>query len=269
MIEKLTHIRTGTKSKILQSLSLCGRPLISAYADRQCRKRHERIYFIDMRYTLAVFDLDGTILNTIDDLTDSTNHALVTLGFPPRTLYEVNSFVGNGIHKLIERAVPQNTSEHDTEAVFREFADYYKSHCDIKTKPYAGIEKLLLNLRKAGCKTAVVSNKADFAVKKLCDKYFPSLFDVAVGEKDGIARKPAPDTVNTVLKELGIAKENAVYIGDSDVDIQTAANANMDCISVSWGFRDTEFLKQSGAKIIADKPKDIENMVLFGENVSI
>ena len=126
---------------------------------------------------------------------------------------------------------------------------------------------MLIILRNSGCKTAVVSNKADFAVKKLCDKFFPSLFDAVVGEKSGIARKPAPDTVNAVLKELNILKENAVYIGDSDVDIQTAANAHMDCISVSWGFRSTEFLQNNGAAIIANKPDDIRDIILDDINL--
>lgn len=202
-------------------------------------------------YKLAIFDLDGTILNTIEDLTDSTNAILRQFGYPERTLPEVQSFVGNGIHKLIERAVPEGAE--NVEEVFTAFQPYYREHSAIRTRPYDGIPELLDALHEAGIRLAVVSNKADAAVQILCEKYFPGTFDAVYGERQGIARKPAPDSVNAVLAELGIAREQAVYIGDSDVDVQTAKNAGMDCIGVAWGFRGREFLVRHGAeKIVAD-----------------
>ena len=213
------------------------------------------------KYKLAIFDLDGTLLETLEDLHDSTNHALVSQGLPPRTLDEVRRFVGNGIHKLIERAVPEGSSSETVEQVFEEFKTWYAVHCNDKTRAYDGIKEMLLALRKAGVRTAVVSNKADFGVQTLCKTYFSGLLDVAVGQREGIRLKPAPDSVNEVLRLLEIRREDAVYIGDSDVDIDTARNAGMDCISVTWGFRRREFLLEHGAVILADKPENIEEII--------
>lgn len=213
------------------------------------------------KYKLAIFDLDGTLLETLEDLHDSTNHALVSQGLPPRTLDEVRRFVGNGIHKLIERAVPEGSSSETVEQVFEEFKTWYAVHCNDKTRAYDGIKEMLLALRKAGVRTAVVSNKADFGVQTLCKTYFSGLLDVAVGQREGIRLKPAPDSVNEVLRLLEIRREDAVYIGDSDVDIDTARNAGMDCISVTWGFRRREFLLEHGAVILADKPAELEQIL--------
>lgn len=213
------------------------------------------------KYKLAIFDLDGTLLETLEDLHDSTNHALVSQGLPPRTLDEVRRFVGNGIHKLIERAVPAGSSIETVEQVFEEFKTWYAVHCNDKTSAYDGIKEMLLALRKAGVRTAVVSNKADFGVQTLCKTYFSGLLDVAVGQREGIRLKPAPDSVNEVLRLLEIRREDAVYIGDSDVDIDTARNAGMDCISVTWGFRRREFLLEHGAVILADKPENLEEII--------
>ena len=213
------------------------------------------------KYKLAIFDLDGTLLETLEDLHDSTNHALVSQGLPPRTLDEVRRFVGNGIHKLIERAVPEGSSSETVEQVFEEFKKWYAVHCNDKTRAYDGIKEMLLALRKAGVRTAVVSNKADFGVQTLCKTYFSGLLDVAVGQREGIRLKPAPDSVNEVLRLLEIRREDAVYIGDSDVDIDTARNAGMDCISVTWGFRRREFLLEHGAVILADKPENLEEII--------
>lgn len=213
------------------------------------------------KYKLAIFDLDGTLLETLEDLHDSTNHALVSQGLPPRTLDEVRRFVGNGIHKLIERAVPEGSSSETVEQVFEEFKTWYAVHCNDKTSAYDGIKEMLLALRKAGVRTAVVSNKADFGVQTLCKTYFSDLLDVAVGQREGIRLKPAPDSVNEVLRLLEIRREDAVYIGDSDVDIDTARNAGMDCISVTWGFRRREFLLEHGAVILADKPENLEEII--------
>ncbi len=215
-----------------------------------------------MRYDLAIFDLDGTILNTLDDLAAATNAALAQSGYPQRTIDEVRRFVGNGIRLLIERAVPQGTGKEDIDRVHRDFTAYYKVHCADQTKPYDGIEELINRLRAAGCRTAVVSNKADYAVQELVVQYFPGLFDYAVGEREGISRKPSPDSVNEVLRKLEVSRERAVYIGDSDVDIETAANAGMDCLSVSWGFRDIPFLKEHKASRIVDHPEELGNIIL-------
>lgn len=210
-----------------------------------------------MKYQLAIFDLDGTLLNTLDDLADSVNFIMNEFGYPQRTLTEVRSFVGNGIRKLIERSAPENTAEDAINRMFEQFKEYYAVHCADKTKPYDGIMELLQTLQEQGVKLAVVSNKADYAVKALCEQYFNGYFDVAVGEREGIARKPAPDTVNEVLKNLQMEKSQAVYIGDSEVDVQTANNAEMDCIAVDWGFRDKEILTEAGAETIVSTPAEI------------
>lgn len=214
-----------------------------------------------MKYRLIIFDMDGTILNTIDDLADCTNYALRKLGLPERTLGEVRNFVGNGIAKLIDRSVPAGTDAVIRDKVYEQFTAYYKEHCADKTRPYDGIVELLGKLHESGYKTAVVSNKADFAVQDLCAEYFDGLFDMAVGAKDGVAKKPAPDSVNEVLDRLGIDRQDAVYIGDSDVDIATAANSGLDSIIVEWGFRDREFLIQHGAKVLVKKPEDVMSFI--------
>ena len=210
-----------------------------------------------MKYQLAIFDLDGTLLNTLEDLADSTNYIMRSFGYPERTLAEVRSFVGNGIRKLLERSAPNGTSAEEIDRMFEQFKEHYGAHCADKTKPYDGVMELLNELKKQGVKLAVVSNKADYAVKALCEQYFPGLFDEAVGERTGIARKPAPDTVNEVLKNLQMEKSQAVYIGDSEVDVQTARNAELDCIAVDWGFRDASVLKEAGAEWIISTPEAI------------
>ena len=215
-----------------------------------------------MRYKLAVFDMDGTILNTLEDLADSTNYALKANGLPERTIDEVRRFVGNGIRLLIERAVPTDTDKELTDKVFDTFKEYYKTHCAVKTRPYDGIKDVLLELRKTGCLTAVVSNKADFAVQDLCKDYFDNLFDFAIGEREGIKKKPAPDSVFEVLTKLNVEKADAVYIGDSDVDFATSVNAGMDVIMVGWGFRDAEFLREKGVKRIIKQPSEILDIIL-------
>lgn len=206
-----------------------------------------------MNYKLAIFDLDGTILNTLDDLADSLNHALTSVGLPARTLDEVRRFVGNGIRKLVERSVPDGCDGALTDRVFECFKAYYKDHCAIKTAPYEGIPTLLRTLKGEGMKLAVVSNKADFAVRSLCADYFDGSFDYAVGERAGIRRKPAPDSVNEVIAHFAVERSAVVYIGDSEVDVETARNAAIDCIAVDWGFRDAALLRECGAeRIVSD-----------------
>lgn len=213
-------------------------------------------------YKLAVFDMDGTILDTLEDLKDSTNFALEKCGYPMRSYDEVRRFVGNGIRKLIERAVPEGLTTEQIDRVHEVFTEHYKVHCADKTKAYDGIKPLLEKLRASGVKTAVVSNKADYGVQELCKEYFDGLFDYAVGEREGIRRKPAPDAVNEALRVLGIDKSEAVYIGDSDVDFETAKNAELPCISVLWGFRDEEFLREKGATLFVRDPAEIYDIIM-------
>lgn len=214
-----------------------------------------------MKYELIVFDMDGTILDTLEDLKNSMNHTLRLHSMPERTLDEIRSFVGNGIRKLIERAVVNGTPNEKIEAIYKDFMKHYEVHCADFTKPYDGINDLIQELRNRGYKTAVVSNKAHDAVLDLCEQYFPSLFDLALGERPEIAKKPAPDMVNLALDQLQISRENAVYIGDSDVDVATARNSNLDMIAVDWGFRTRDFLIEQGADTIVSKPEEILELV--------
>lgn len=204
-----------------------------------------------------IFDLDGTLLDTLEDLTDAVNYALNTYHMPTRTIDEVRCFVGNGVRTLMIRAVPQGEENPRFEEVFAAFKEYYGEHCNDKTRPYDGIMELLKTLKKQGYVLGIVSNKIDSAVKELNRKYFADLIYVAIGEREGVQRKPAPDTVLTALQELGKEKKNAIYIGDSEVDIATAMNVGIPCISVLWGFRSVEFLKENGADNFAKEPADV------------
>ena len=214
-----------------------------------------------MKKTTVVFDLDGTLLDTLQDLANAVNYALEKQGMPKRTLEEVRQFVGNGVRLLMIRAIPDGESNPRFEETFQLFKEYYGVHCNDNTKPYEGILELIETLKKKGYAVAIVSNKIDFAVKELNDLYFKGIVPVAIGEKEGIRRKPAPDTVFEALKELGKTKEEAVYVGDSDVDIETAKNAGMPCISVLWGFRDKEFLAEHGAEYYAETAEDVLRFV--------
>ena len=210
-----------------------------------------------MSYRLAIFDMDGTILYTLEDLMISVNHALRTEGLPERTLDDIRRFVGNGIRKTIERAVPEGTPTNVIDRLFNKFNEHYKVHSNDHTRPYDGIVEAIRDIRSAGIMTACVSNKSDFAVQDLVKIYFDGLFDYSVGAKEGKELKPAPDSVYDVLETLGIDKKDAVYIGDSNVDLETAVNSGLDCISVLWGFRDKEFLINHGAVTFAEKPVDL------------
>lgn len=209
------------------------------------------------KYDAVVFDLDGTLLDTLADLTASTNFALMEMGYPDRSIDEVRSFVGNGIADLIRRSVPCGTSEADTEKTLAIFRGHYAEHSADRTAPYEGILPLLDTLKAQGYGIAVVSNKIDPAVRVLCRQYFGDRIDAAAGERQGVSRKPSPDSVFYVLREIDCQRDRAVYVGDSDVDILTASNAGMDHIGVSWGFRDKSFLLTHGASGIADSPMDI------------
>lgn len=210
-----------------------------------------------MKKNTVIFDLDGTLLDTLQDLADATNYALRKQGMPERTIEEVRQFVGNGVRLLMIRAIPGGEENPLFEETFALFKSYYGEHCNDHTRSYEGIMELLATLREKGYAVAIVSNKIDFAVKELSKLYFQGIVPVAIGEKEGIRRKPAPDTVFEALKELGRTKEEAVYVGDSDVDIETAQNAGMPCISVLWGFRDKAFLEAHGASHYAEKAEEI------------
>lgn len=211
-----------------------------------------------------LFDLDGTLLDTLDDLHSAVNFALQKHGLPLRSREEVKSFIGNGIALLMKRSVGlERLATVDFQAIMADFKEYYGAHCQDKTRPYEGVLDLLAELKRQGKAVGVVSNKADFAVKKLCAAYFGELVDVAIGENEaaGIAKKPAPDTIFAALDKLGIAVGNAVYVGDSEVDIQTAAAAKIPCISVAWGMKSEQFLRENGAKNIVFSVEDLQKMI--------
>ena len=212
-----------------------------------------------MDIKVIIFDLDGTLLNTLDDLADSTNFALSEFNYPTRSKEEIRTFVGNGVAKLIERAIPDGKNNSNFDKCLEIFKQHYSINKYNKTAPYNNIINLLIELKEKNYKIAVVSNKFDLAVKDLCQKYFPNLIDVAIGENEaaGINKKPSSDTVNLVLQQLNLNSNQAIYVGDSDVDILTAKNSNMPCVSVTWGFRDKEFLIKNNAQIIINTPKEI------------
>lgn len=210
-----------------------------------------------MKYDTYIFDLDGTLLSTLEDLKNSCNFALSSFGLPERTLEEVRQFVGNGVELLMKRAVPNNTDNELFTQVFETFKEHYLIHNLDTTKPYDGILEMLDELNRAGKNIAVVSNKFYEATVELCRHFFGDRVRVAIGERADIRKKPAPDTVDEAFKLLGVSRENAVYIGDSDVDLATARNSNLPCISVLWGFRDKDFLIEHGGNTFVTEPSQI------------
>lgn len=214
----------------------------------------------------AIFDLDGTLLDTLDDLTDSMNYLLGKHNFPLRTRDEVRNFVGNGVRKLVERAVPNDYKEDDEfiDKFYNDFSLYYNSHSDIKTSPYPGTLDMLDKLLRNGFDIAIVSNKIDSAVKDLSMKFFGERIKAAIGEKPSIRHKPEPDMVFMAMEKMDADKGNSIYIGDSEVDIQTAKNSGIPCISVLWGFKDRKFLEMSGASILVDSMESLgEKLINF------
>ena len=210
-------------------------------------------------YTTYIFDLDGTLLNTLGDLAASTNYALRRHGMPEHTVDEVRRFVGNGVRMLMRRAIPDGEANPLFEDTFATFREHYLVHSLDTTRPYDGIEALLRELQRRGCRLAVVSNKFHAATEELCHHFFADLIEVAIGENEaaGIRKKPAPDTVFEALRRLGVGPEGAVYVGDSEVDLQTARAAGLPCISVLWGFRDRDFLTANGANTFVTAPHEI------------
>lgn len=204
-----------------------------------------------------IFDLDGTLLSTLNDLASSTNYALRWAGMPERTIEEVRMFVGNGVKLLMERAIPEGVNNPKFEETYAKFREHYMEHNLDTTRPYDGVPELLHELKRRGKHLAIVSNKFYAATQDLAKHFFPDTIDVAIGERENIRKKPAPDTVLEALRQLNVSKEDAVYIGDSDVDIMTAKNCGLPCISVLWGFRDKDFLIEHGGSLFVDKPIEI------------
>lgn len=213
-------------------------------------------------YQTVLFDLDGTLLNTLDDLADAVNATLSTHGYPVRTIEEIRRFVGNGIRSLVSLSLPCGEETPNFEEILADFRTYYASHAEVKTAPYAGMRELLLRLREAGVRVAVVSNKFEAAVEALCRRYFDDLVEVAIGDRPDRARKPAPDGVFAALAALGASREDAVLVGDAETDVATARAAGIPCIAVLWGFRDRDRLTGAGATCFAETVGELEKMLL-------
>lgn len=210
-------------------------------------------------YDTYIFDLDGTLLDTLGDLSSSVNHALLHYGMPAHSVDDVRRFVGNGVRLLMERAVPGGASNPLFEDALATFREHYLHHSLDTTRPYEGIPAMLSVLKQRGKRMAVVSNKFCRATEELCSHFFADTIDVAIGENEaaGVRKKPAPDTVAEALRRLRADKGGAVYVGDSEVDIATARNAGIPCISVLWGFRDRQFLADSGATAFVSRPEEL------------
>ncbi|MCR4926132.1 MAG: HAD family hydrolase [Clostridiales bacterium] len=217
-----------------------------------------------MKYNTVIFDLDGTLLNTLEDLNDSVNFSLRAGGFKENRIEQTRRYVGNGVKLLIKRSLPENSDEKTVEKHLALFKEYYERNMQNKTKAYNGIEEELKFLKENGVKLAVVSNKFDLAVKDLCADYFNNLIDIAIGEdeKNGVRKKPAPDSVLKAIETLGSERAKAIYVGDSDVDVQTAHNASIKCIGVLWGFRDRQTLEKAGADFIISEPREIREILM-------
>lgn len=210
-----------------------------------------------MAIRAIIFDLDGTLLYSLEDLTDSVNYIMAKYNFKQYSIEEVREAIGNGVRLLMERITPDDISEETFEQCLADFKEYYSQNMYNKTKPYDGVMDMLTQLRADGYKIAVLSNKFDTAVKELCDKYFGELVDLAVGQKEGVGEKPDPAGVFEIAKELSVPVEECIFVGDSEVDIQTANNAGIDCISVTWGYKDIDFLYENGASKLVYIPEDI------------
>lgn len=215
-----------------------------------------------MRYRAVLFDMDGTVLDTLADLTNAVNHILSEYGMPLLEKRRVASYLGNGARYLLSKAVPAGTPEALTEEMLRVYQPWYDSHCAILTAPYPGILTLMRALRAAGVKQAVISNKQDSAVRQLARQHFPGLLETAVGESETVRRKPNPDAVLAALREMGVDRAEAVYVGDTEVDLRTAENAGLACAVVGWGFRTEEELHEAGATRIFRSAKELQDWLL-------
>lgn len=219
-----------------------------------------------MNKRAVIFDLDGTLLDTLDDLANAVNYILCKYGFAERSREEIRGFLGNGARDLIKRSLPEGIDGELFEKYLAEYKEYYNAHSAVKTKPYDGVPALLESLKDKGILTAVVSNKPDDAVKELCRRYFGELVNISVGDRADLKRKPDAEPVRYAMSSLGC--EKAVFVGDSEVDVLTAKNAGLPCISLTWGFRDKDFLEEHGAKIFASDTEQIKQRIyeLFGED---
>lgn len=218
------------------------------------------------KYDVILFDLDGTLLDTLEDMCDSVNHVMETFGYPAHSIEKVRSFIGNGIRKLIERALPEGTDREICELALAEYRRYYGENCMVKTRPYEGIPELLSALKERGCRIGVVTNKNAEAAEKLCSHYFPETVEVVMGQRDSLPKKPDPAMVRAAMEQMGVSGKKAVYIGDSETDIETAANSQMDCIICLWGFREEEYLLRKGAETTVRQAAEIADLVtLFPE----
>ncbi len=215
-----------------------------------------------MKYDAVIFDLDGTLTDTLEDLKNSVNYALSQFGFPERNTEEIRSFVGNGVKRLIYLSVPENTPDEISERCLSVFREHYNNHSCEKTKPYDGITDMLKKLKDNNVKTAVVTNKMHSAAADIVEYFFGGLIDITVGQIDGVAQKPQPDGIYKALGFLGISKEKAVYVGDSEVDCITAKNAGIPCIGVTWGFRSKEILLENGADFIAETSEELKKIIV-------
>lgn len=210
---------------------------------------------------LVIFDLDGTLLYTLEDLTNSVNYALELCGYAKRSLEEISTYVGNGVEQLMRQAVPASLDEQDFARCYQSFKEYYSEHCCEKTRPYDGVMETLKLLKSRDVKVAIVSNKFQDAAEDVCEHYFEGLYDIVVGESDKCRRKPAPDGIDMICEKYGVEKDDVLFFGDSEVDIMTAENAGVYCVSVLWGFRDREFLAKNGAKVFVSNPLDIVDII--------
>lgn len=215
-----------------------------------------------MRYKLVIFDLDGTILDTLEDLAAATNAALEMHGFPRHSVEDVRRFVGNGVANLIRRAVPAGTGEAECARVLADFKAYYRDHINVHTRPYAGVPALLKALRDAGVKVGVNSNKFDAALQSLCHIHYEGLYDYAVGESECTPKKPDPTAALRIMDALNVAPADTIYIGDSNVDLQTAANAGVDGAWVSWGFRRRDEMQDCEIHAAFDAPEALKDYLL-------
>ena len=216
------------------------------------------------KYGTVIFDLDGTLLDTLDDLYASVNAALKKNGCPERSRSEVRFFLGNGLFRLIEQSAPEGTGTEKVNQICEDFREYYLRHCEDRTRPFDGMMELLKRLKEENVQMAIVSNKPDTAVKELAKKYFDGILPVAIGEREGVKRKPEPDSVLEAMRILQAEKESVIYVGDSEVDLATARNAGVPCILVTWGFRDEEKLRALEPDFLIHHPEEIADIVFTG-----
>lgn len=214
-----------------------------------------------MKYDTILFDLDGTLLNTLDDLRDSLNDILIQKGYAPRSIEDIRRFVGNGVRNLVRLSLPDFCTEDDVTSCLGEFKENYKHNMQNKTRPYNGIMELLLDLHRYNYKIAIVSNKYDTAVKSLSKTYFGNLISVSIGETTELKRKPAPDCIFQAIKELNSDIKTTILVGDSDTDVLTAKNAGIPCIGVTWGFRSREVLREAGVDYLIDTPRELLTLI--------